>query len=113
MMLEQREIVLIPVPFTDLTSVKRRPVLILSSSTYNTANNDVVVAAITSNLEQGTYGCLIDAEDMERGQLPRRSKIRADKIYTLDKSIVVRRFGQIRSETFAQVIQEVTRVFES
>ena len=34
-MLEQREIVLIPVPFTDLTSQKRRPVLIISNDRYH------------------------------------------------------------------------------
>lgn len=32
---KQGEIVLIPIPFTDLTSSKKRPVLIISNDDYN------------------------------------------------------------------------------
>jgi len=34
-MFEQGEILLIPVPFSDLSSVKKRPVLVLSNSIHN------------------------------------------------------------------------------
>ncbi len=46
-MFEQGEIVLIPIPFSDLKSIKRRPVLVLSNSEYNRKTFDIVVAAIT------------------------------------------------------------------
>ncbi len=46
----QGDILLIPIPFSDLTSSKRRPVLILSNSLYNQKTEDLVVAAVTSNL---------------------------------------------------------------
>ena len=47
MMYKQGEIVLIPVPFSDLSSTKRRPVMILSNSEYNKLTDDIIVAAIT------------------------------------------------------------------
>lgn len=45
----QGDILLIPIPFTDLSSSKRRPVLVISNSEY------IIVAAITSNIEEKDY----------------------------------------------------------
>ena len=52
MMYKQGDILLIPFPFTDLSSTKQRPVLVLSNTKYNESNQDIVVAAITSNLTE-------------------------------------------------------------
>lgn len=59
----QRDIVLLPVPFTDLSAIKRRPVLVLSKNSHNRRSPDVVVAAITSNLASGGAAVLITAAD--------------------------------------------------
>lgn len=48
-MAKQGEIVLIPIPFTDLSSQKRRPVVIVSNDAYNDSSTDIVVVAMTSN----------------------------------------------------------------
>jgi len=50
-MLDQRDIVLIPIPFTDLSSYRRRPVIIVSNDKYNRETDDIVVVAMTSNLK--------------------------------------------------------------
>jgi len=39
---EQGDILLIPVPFTNLSSRKRRPVVVISNDTYNRKTEDVV-----------------------------------------------------------------------
>lgn len=46
---KQGEIVLVPIPFTDLSSQKRRPVVIVSNDAYNAKAMDMVVVAMTSN----------------------------------------------------------------
>lgn len=46
-MYEQGEILIIPAPFTDLTSQKKPPVLVLSNNNYNIMSDDIIVAAIT------------------------------------------------------------------
>src|SRR5258708_7392138 len=96
----QRDIVLVPVPFTDLSATKRRPVLILSCNDHNLKSTDIVVAAITSNLSAGIHGVLIDSADLERGSLPVQSLIRADKVYTLSQSIIIKTFGMVSAATF-------------
>jgi len=46
---EQGDVVLVPVPFTDLSSQKRRPVIVVSSDAYHRIAADVIVVAMTSN----------------------------------------------------------------
>ncbi|MYH11047.1 MAG: type II toxin-antitoxin system PemK/MazF family toxin, partial [Gemmatimonadales bacterium] len=46
----QGDIVLVSFPFTDLTSTKRRPALVLSPDSFNAAGVDLVLAAVTSNI---------------------------------------------------------------
>ena len=97
---EQGEILLIPVPFSDLSSQKRRPVVVISNNAYNDSHPDVVVVALTSNPASVDYSFTIDSLDLEKGSLRRTSRIRVDKIYTLSQSIVSGRFGKVK-----QVIQ--------
>lgn len=104
---DQREIVLIPVPFTDLSSAKRRPLLVLSKASLNRQSPDVVIAAITSNLAAGTGGVVITSTDMDRGPLPAQSLVRPDKIYTLSKTLVVKKYGRLNPATFGQVLAAV------
>lgn len=85
--LKQREMVLIPIPFSDLKSKKRRPVIVISNNAYNQKTEDIVVVAVTSNIEKKDYTFLITQNDMEEGNLPKDSMIRVDKIYSLSQLI--------------------------
>ena len=49
MTLRQRDIALVPVPFTDLSANKRRPVAVLSTTSHNRKSEEEVVAAVASN----------------------------------------------------------------
>ena len=97
-MYSQGDILLIPMPFTDLSSQKRRPVLVLSKDEYNNIADDLIVVAITSYIDLNPYIVLLSNDDMAEGTLKVDSCIRADKIYTLSQSIVVKRFGKVKSE---------------
>jgi mRNA interferase MazF len=108
---EQGDIVLIPIPFTDLSSQKRRPVVVISNDVYNHKTADIVVVAMTSNPAPVDYSFTITSSDLEKGALNRPAKVRVDKIYTLSKSIVVKTFGQVNSATLdriRQILQELT-----
>lgn len=59
MMYKQGDIVLIPVPFSDLTNKKQRPVLVISSDSYNKMTDDIVVVAVTSQLRSLDYSVII------------------------------------------------------
>ncbi len=95
-MYKQGDILLIPIPFSDLTSNKKRPVLVLSNDDYNCKTEDIIVAAITSNLSTKDYTVMLSSSDLDEGTLKMDSCIRVDKIYTLSKSIVIGRFGAVK-----------------
>jgi len=100
---EQGDIVLIPVPFTDLSSHKRRPVVVVSNNSYNRTNPDVVVVAMTSRPTFGAFSFSIDSPDLVEGSLNHAGFIRADKIYTLAKSIIVKQFGKVSPDVVARI----------
>jgi len=100
---KQGDIVLIPIPFTDLSSRKRRPVIVISNDDYNRKTADVVVVAMTSNPTRTDYSFTITSSDLARGKLNHPGKVRVDKIYTLAKSIIVKTFGQVKPEVLDQV----------
>lgn len=99
----QGDIVLIPIPFTDLSSQKRRPVIVISNDAYNRKTADIVVVAMTSNPIAADHSFTITSSDLERGSLNRPGKVRVDKIYTLSQSIVVKTFGRANSNVLDQI----------
>lgn len=111
-MYKQGDILLIPIPFSDLTSSKKRPVLVLSNSDYNSKTEDIVVAAITSNLETKDYTVELTSNDLEEGELKVKSCIRIDKLYTLSQYIVVKKFGSVNANILNKVKHEVNKLFD-
>src|SRR5437867_5343585 len=73
------EIVLVPFPFTDLSSSKRRPALVVSSDWFNSSNQDLVLVAITSQIGYDPRSVLLDEADFVGGKLPKRSMVKLAK----------------------------------
>lgn len=112
-MYKQGDIVLLPVPFSDLTNRKQRPVLVISSNSYNEVTHDiVVVVAITSQLRNLDYAVIIESKDLKEGKLKVASAIRPDKVYTLSKDIVRKKFGQVNTEVMEDVRKKVNELIK-
>jgi mRNA interferase MazF len=45
----------VPVPLSDLESARRRPVIEISNNPHNRKTEDIVVIAVTSNIEKKDY----------------------------------------------------------
>ncbi len=96
-MYKQGDILLVPIPFSDLTATKRRLVLVLSNDIYSSRTEDLIVSAITSNIRGTDFEIAFDDEDMLEGYLPKISCIRPDKIYTISKNIIVKNMVYYRN----------------
>lgn len=102
-MVSQGDIVLVPVPFTDLTSTRRRPVIVLSNDAYHRCGDDMVVVAMTSNPRGTPYSFVLSNADRVAGSLNRPGTARVDKIYTLARRIVVTTFGRVSDPVLDQI----------
>lgn len=47
------DVVLVPFPFTDQSTTKQRPAVVVSSAAYNRIRRDVILMAITSQVRGG------------------------------------------------------------
>jgi mRNA interferase MazF len=99
----QGDIVLIPVPFTDLSSQKRRPVIVISNDAYNHTSPDVVVVAMTSNPILDAYSFTVTTNDLAYGQLNRPGTVRVAKIYTLSQTLIIKTFGQVNNRVLTHI----------
>jgi len=98
------DVVLINFPFTDLTGIKQRPVVVISQTWFNKRSTDIIVAAITSKLPTrylASY-CVLSATEQLAAGLPKRSMVRLGKIVTLDKRLIRKKLGTISPETLAK-----------
>ena len=109
-MYRQGEIVIVSFPFSDLSSVKQRPVLILSKNIDNGEVEDVITCGITSNIKDSRYSVLIKNEDLIEGKVPKISRVKVDKLFTLSQGIIKKKVGRINKETFEKVKSEFVKL---
>lgn len=109
---EQGEIWLVPFPFSDFSTNKKRPVLILSNEEYNKKNSDILVCQITSSLENKEFNISLNQEDLNEGVLPKSSEIRCDKINILEKSLFKKKFSKVTDSKFKECSVKIKKLIE-
>ena len=107
---KQREILLVPFPFSDQSGRKIRPALVLSNDLFNSSSDDLLVCAVTSNLKKADYSIIIDKDNIESGILYDKSAIKADTILKIQKSIVIKTIATINTITFSKVVKMVLKL---
>lgn len=88
------DVVLVPFPFTDQSTTKQRPGVIVSSAAYHRARRDLILMAITSQVRgSGAFGELV-IEDWQAAKLIRPSAIKP-VLATLEQSLVIKKLGRL------------------
>ena len=104
------DIVLVSFPFTDLTSSKRRPALVISPNAFNNQGQDVVLVAITSQTSAGN-AIALKPDDFVDGELPKDSFVKVAKIFTMHSTLVLKRLCGLRPEKLEDVLRELRGFF--
>ena len=108
---EQRDLVLLSYPFTDKKGSKVRPAIVVSNANFNKKCQDYVMVPLTSVIKDKPFSILINQEDLSKGKLIKESRVRIDKLFTLDKNLVRMRIGSIKDKTFDRIKKEIIRIF--
>ncbi|MFT4344069.1 MAG: type II toxin-antitoxin system PemK/MazF family toxin [Candidatus Woesearchaeota archaeon] len=100
---KQGDICIVPFPFSNLKAVKQRPVLIISKDNNS---DDVITCGITSYLKDSAYSVLINTSNLSEGFIPTQSRIKVNKLFTLEKSIIIKKIGTLNKKTLSLVKKE-------
>lgn len=104
------KIVLLPFPFTNLKSTKRRPALVLLERP-----NDVVVAFISSVTPQPIEDHQVFLDKNHKSfsftGLKVSSTIYLDKIATIDKKLIIGELGKISNDIKHEVNERIKKLY--
>lgn len=91
------DVVLLPFPFTDLTTIKQRPAVVLSHEDFNRTHEDVVVAAITSRVpaRPAVEDVPLTQNEARAAHLLKLSVVKTAKLVTIDQRLIRKTLGQL------------------
>lgn len=107
----QGDIVLLPYPFSNLKENKVRPAIIISNNTYNKKSVDCVMVPMTSVIKKENYSVLVKRQDLSSGHLLKTSRVRVDKIFSIEKNLIVMKIGKLNDEIFQKIKKKLIRIF--
>lgn len=88
------DIILVPFPFTDQATSKKRPAVVVSSDVYNSDRPDIILMAVTSQMRHlGKTGETV-VEDWQEAGLLKPSLIKPI-LTTIEKSLVLKKLGRL------------------
>ena len=103
------DVVLLPFPFTDLSTTKQRPAVVVSAETFNARQQDVIVVAITSQIPStmSPEDYRLSSEEQRTAGLPKPSLVKCGKLLTIDQRLIRRLLGRLPPQTLSHVTQRL------
>lgn len=88
------DVILVPFPFTDQTTTKKRPAIVISSNGYNSARPDFILMAVTSQLRAAEALGEIWLTEWQAAGLLKPSAAKP-VIATIERSLVIKKLGSL------------------
>ncbi len=104
------DVVVVPFPFSDLSSTKRRPALVAATLGKG---DDVVLCQITSRTVADNFSIHIAESDFATGGLRRKSNVRPNRLFTADAKIILYRTGQLSIRKMQAVTAKIVEIISA
>lgn len=105
----QKDVVLIPFPYSDLTGSKKRPAIIISNERLNKTQDRICCLVTTKQNENDLE---IAKNSFKSGDLPFRSFARPHRIFTIDESIIIKKLCTINDNFHDKLIKGINLYLE-
>ena len=99
---------LVRFPFSDLTSTKLRPAVVLADA----GRGDAVLCQVTSRPYADAQAVELTDDSFGVGGLQRVSYARPGKLFTANESLIVREVGRLKAEAHRDVVEAVVRLVQ-
>ncbi len=109
--LKQRDIILVPFPFSDQSGSKVRPALIASNNEFN-SSEDIIVLGITSNSLERRYKIELKKKDLEWRNIQEECYIKTENILKIKKEMVIKKIDVLQKNSFDKVIISLQEIFK-
>jgi mRNA interferase MazF len=90
-------VVLVPFPFTDQSTTKKRPAVVVSSAAYHSQRPDIILMAITSQFRPVTTVGEVAVQHWQAAGLIKPSVLKP-LLATIDKRLVIRAMGKLHAD---------------
>ena len=101
------DIAVLPFPFSDLSSTKKRPALVLAALT----GDDIICCQITSKARLDEYAISLEDSNLVMGSLHQSSMIRPNKIFTADRSSILHKVGVLEDAKMKETVDKIVKIF--
>jgi mRNA interferase MazF len=109
MLYDAFDVVLVPFPFTDKTTVKKRPAMVLSSARFQHEHQHLTLAMITT-AGHSAWACDVPLGNWVAAGLNAPSIFRL-KVFTLDSMFIIKKLGCIADSDRPAIQEAFTRYF--
>jgi mRNA interferase MazF len=101
-------VVLVSFPFSDLSSSKLRPAVVLAS----VGRDDWILCQVTSNPYADLTAVKITDDDFQTGSLQRVSYARPGKLFTANSSLMEAEAGRLNATAFKNILDAVVDILQ-
>ena len=109
-MIEQRDLLLVPFPFSDQTGTKVRPVIVISNELFNSHSEDILVIGVTSHNSKGKYTLSLTSDLLEQGALHNPCSVKVENVLKIDKDLIIKKIGKLRKDFFEKIIANLMEI---
>jgi mRNA interferase MazF len=105
------DVALVRFPFSDLTTTKKRPALVLARTARSPRNRLVTLAMVTSQIESLKLEGDVLLKDWKAAGLLHPSLLRLAKVATVDEDLIDGTIGELSASDRSAARQSFRRVF--